>query len=96
MSKVCELTGIRPLTGNNVSHSNRKTKTRQEPNLKKKKYFIPELAQNVILRLSTRAIRTVDKLGGISHALVKAKPAKLSARLAKLQRKIIKARQKAA
>ncbi|MCP5468196.1 MAG: 50S ribosomal protein L28 [Deltaproteobacteria bacterium] len=96
MSKVCELTGIRPLTGNNVSHSNRRTKTRQEPNLKKKRYFIPEIAQNVILKLSARAIRTVDKLGGISQALVKAKPEKLSTRLAKLQKQIIKARQKAA
>jgi large subunit ribosomal protein L28 len=63
MSKVCQLTGKRPLAGNNVSHSNRKTKRRFLPNLQKKRYFIPELDKWVTLKVSTSAMRTINKLG---------------------------------
>lgn len=63
MSKVCELTGKRPIVGNKVSHSNVKTKRRFEPNLKKKKFYIPELDRTVTLKVSTRAMKTIDKLG---------------------------------
>ncbi|MBI2608458.1 MAG: 50S ribosomal protein L28 [Deltaproteobacteria bacterium] len=90
MSRLCELTGIRPLTGNTVSHANNKTKMRQLPNLKYKKYFIPELDKNVSLRLSTRAIRTIDKLGGVSKAVFKASEKKISGRLLKLKKQLEK------
>lgn len=63
MSKVCQLTGKRPITGNNVSHSNRKTKRRFLPNLQKKKYYIPETDQWVDLKICTSAMRTINKLG---------------------------------
>ena len=63
MSKVCKITNKKPLVGNNVSKSHRKTKRRQMPNLQKKKYFIPELGKTVQLKLSTTAIRTIDKYG---------------------------------
>ena len=63
MSKVCQLTGKRPITGNNVSHSNRRTKRRFLPNLQKKRFYIPETDQWVTLKLSTSAIRTINKLG---------------------------------
>lgn len=63
MSKVCELTGKRPIVGNNVSHSNRKTKRRFLPNLIKKQFYIPELDKTVTLKVSTKALRTIDKLG---------------------------------
>jgi large subunit ribosomal protein L28 len=63
MSKVCQLTGKRPVTGNNVSHSNRKTKRRFLPNIQKKRYYIPETGQWVTLKLSTSAMRTIDKRG---------------------------------
>ena len=63
MSKVCDFTGKRPLSGNNVSHSKRRTKRRFLPNLQKKRYFIPETKQWVTLRLSTSAMRTINKLG---------------------------------
>lgn len=63
MSKVCDLTGKRPITGNNVSHSNRKTKRRFYPNLQKKKFFIPETGEWVTLKVSAAAIRTINKLG---------------------------------
>ncbi len=63
MSKVCQLTGKRPISGNNVSFSNRKTKRRFMPNLHKKRYFIPELDKWVTIKLSTSAMRTINKLG---------------------------------
>jgi large subunit ribosomal protein L28 len=63
MSKVCQLTGKRPISGNNVSHANNRTKRRFEPNLQKKRFFIPELNKWVTLRISTSALRTMNKLG---------------------------------
>jgi large subunit ribosomal protein L28 len=63
MAKVCDLTGKKPITGNHVSHSNRKTKRRFLPNLQKKKFFIPETDEWVTLKVSTSAIRTINKLG---------------------------------
>ncbi|HHH50079.1 MAG TPA: 50S ribosomal protein L28 [Saprospiraceae bacterium] len=63
MSRVCQLTGKRPITGNNVSHSNRKTKRRFLPNLHKKRFFIPETDQWVTLKVSSNALRTINKLG---------------------------------
>lgn len=72
MSKVCQLTGKRMMVGNNVSHSNRKTKRRFYPNLIKKKFFIPEEDRWVSLTVSAAALRTVNKLG-ISAAIKAAK-----------------------
>ena len=63
MSKVCQLTGKRPLTGNNVSHSNAKTKRRFLPNIQKKRFFIPELDKWVTMKVSTKALKTINKLG---------------------------------
>src|SRR5574337_1260110 len=86
MSRICELTGVGPLTGNNVSHSNRRTRTRWLPNLKKKKYLIPELGRTVTLTLSTRAIRTIDKLGGITPTLRGVREEGLSEGLLRIKR----------
>jgi len=63
MSKVCQLTGKRPVSGNNVSHSNQKTKRRFLPNLQKKRFYIPETDKWVTLKITTKAIRTINKLG---------------------------------
>jgi len=63
MARVDQLTGKRPITGNNVSHSNRKTKRRFLPNLQKKKFYIPELDKWVTLKVSASTIRTINKLG---------------------------------
>ncbi len=63
MSKVCQLTGKRPISGNNVSHSKRKTKRRFVPNVHKKRFFIPETNQWVSLKLSAKAMRNINKLG---------------------------------
>ncbi len=63
MSKICQLTGKRPITGNNVSHSKHRTKRRFLPNLHKKRFFIPETDEWVTLKVSSHAIRTINKLG---------------------------------
>ena len=63
MSRICKISGKRPKTGNNVSKANNKTKRRQYPNLQKKKIFIPELNRNVTIKLSTKALKTIDKYG---------------------------------
>lgn len=63
MSKICQLTGKRPISGNNVSFSNRKTKRRFLPNLQKKRFFIPETGQWVTLKITTSAIRNINRLG---------------------------------
>lgn len=63
MSRVCQLTGKRPISGNNVSHSNRKTKRRFLPNLHKKKFYIQEKDKWVTLKVSSAALRNINKLG---------------------------------
>jgi large subunit ribosomal protein L28 len=63
MARRCQLTGKGPLTGNNVSHSNRRTKMRQLPNLQRKRIYIPEEDRWVKVKLSARALRTVTRKG---------------------------------
>ncbi|MDR2083471.1 MAG: 50S ribosomal protein L28 [Bacteroidales bacterium] len=63
MSRVCQLTGKRMMSGNNVSHSNVKTRRRFYPNLQTKKFYIPEEDSWVVLKVSTSAMRTIDKKG---------------------------------
>ena len=63
MSKVCKITGKRPLVANNVSKANNKTKRRQLPNLQKKKVFIPELGKSVRIKVSVNALKSIDKEG---------------------------------
>jgi len=63
MSRICQLTGKHPISGNNVSHSHRKTKRMFYPNIQKKKFFIPEENRWVTLKISTSALRTINKKG---------------------------------
>lgn len=63
MSQICMLTGKKALKGNNVSHSNRKTKRLFHPNLQVKKFYIPEEDAWITLKVSTNAIRTINKKG---------------------------------
>ncbi|MCX7908113.1 MAG: 50S ribosomal protein L28 [Ignavibacteria bacterium] len=63
MARVCVITGKKPLTGNNVSHANNRTKRRFLPNLQWKKFWIPEQKRWIRLRVSTQAIKTIDKRG---------------------------------
>ncbi len=71
MARVCDLTGKRRLVGNKVSHSNIKTKMTQKPNLQMKTVYDPESGKKIRLKLSTRAIRTLDKVGSLSKFLRK-------------------------
>ena len=63
MSRVCQVTGKRPLSGNNVSHSNRKTKRRFLPNLHWHRFWVPSQKQFVKLLVSSKGLRIIDKLG---------------------------------
>lgn len=63
MARKCKLTGKGPMTGNNVSFSQKKTKRRFLPNIQTKRIYVPELDRYVRIKMSVRAMRTVDKLG---------------------------------
>lgn len=63
MSKVCDVTGKRPLVGHNVSHSNRHTKRRFEINLISKRFWLEDEKRWISLRVSARGMRRIDKLG---------------------------------
>ncbi len=72
MSRVCQITGKRPRVGNNVSHANNKTKRKFLINLHKKRFYIPEEDRWITLKVSSTALRTINK-NGISSVLKKAK-----------------------
>ncbi|MDX9750724.1 MAG: 50S ribosomal protein L28 [Flavobacteriales bacterium] len=63
MSKVCQITGKHVITGNKVSHSNRKTRRTFAPNLQDRKYFLPGENKWINLRVSAAGMRTIDKIG---------------------------------
>ena len=63
MSKVCQVTGKKPIVGNSVSHSNIKTKRRFEPNLHYHRFWLESEKRFVRLRVSNHGLRTIDKLG---------------------------------
>lgn len=90
MSRMCELTGTKPMSGHNVSHSNVKTKRRFLPNLLDVKLRSETLDQSFKFRIAAKALRTVDKLGGLDGFLAKAKSENLSDKAAKVKRNIEK------
>lgn len=63
MSKVCQVTGKRPVTGNNVSHSKRRTRRRWLPNLHKKRFWVESEGRFVTLKVSSKGLRIIDKKG---------------------------------
>ena len=67
MSRVCKLTGKKPLRGNRVSKSNNRTNRFQYPNLQRKKIFVPELNKNITIKMSVKAMKIIDKLGLMSY-----------------------------
>ncbi|MFY0593697.1 50S ribosomal protein L28 [Roseivirga sp.] len=72
MARVCDITGKKVQVGNNVSHANNRTRRKFYPNLQKKRFFIPEEDKWVTLKVSTSALRTINK-NGISAVLKKAR-----------------------
>ena len=89
MARVCELSGKKVMTGNNVSHANNKTKRKFYPNLKKVTFKSNILKRNIRLNVSNSALRTVDYKGGLDFYLKSVKSFRLSPKAKKLKTKII-------
>ncbi|WP_158968769.1 50S ribosomal protein L28 [Chachezhania sediminis] len=92
MSRRCELTGKGPMSGQNVSHANNKTKRRFLPNLNDVTLQSETLGRGVKLRISAHALRSVDHRGGLDAFLAKAKDAELSDTALKVKKEIEKAK----
>jgi large subunit ribosomal protein L28 len=90
MSRRCELTGKGVMTGHNVSHANNKTKRVYRPNLQDVSLASDALGQDVKLKISMSALRSVDRVGGIDAFLLKSKDKVLSPRALRLKRMIAK------
>jgi large subunit ribosomal protein L28 len=93
MSRRCELTGKGPMTGNNVSHANNKTRRRFLPNLQDVSLQSEALGRSFKLRVSSAALRSVDHRGGLDAYLARAKDEELSANALKIKRELGKAAQ---
>ena len=91
MSRVCELSGKGPMTGNTVSHANNKSRRRFLPNLNEVTLMSDVLGQSYRLRVSAHALRTVDHRGGLDAFLAKARDEELSAKALKIKRELEKA-----
>ena len=90
MSRVCELTGKGPMSGNNVSHAKNRSRRRFLPNLNAVSLISDALGQTFKLRISAAALRTVDHRGGLDAFLAKAKDDELSAKAQKIKKDIAK------
>ena len=90
MARRCELTGKSVMTGNNVSHAQNKTRRRFRPNLHAVSLQSEALGETVRLRVSSAALRSVEKLGGLDGYLRKAPEGALSLRAARAKRRIAK------
>jgi large subunit ribosomal protein L28 len=90
MARECELSGVKPIVGHKVSHSNVKTKRRFLPNLVNVTLRSEALGQAFSRRIAAKTLRTVDKHGGLDGYLAKAKDEKLSAKALKIKRDIEK------
>lgn len=91
MSRVCELTGKGPMTGNTVSHANNKSRRRFLPNLNEVTLISDVLGQSFKLRVSAAGLRSVDHRGGLDAYLAKARDEELSPAALKIKKDIAKA-----
>ncbi len=91
MSRRCELTGQGPMSGNNVSHANNKTKRRFLPNLVDVTLASETLGKSFKMRISASALRSVDHRGGLDAFLAKAKDVELSDRMLAVKKELAKA-----
>jgi large subunit ribosomal protein L28 len=90
MSRVCELSGKGPMSGNKVSHANNKSRRRFLPNLNEVTLISDVLGQSYRLRISAAALRTVDHRGGLDAFLAKEGDDNLSAKALKIKKEIAK------
>lgn len=92
MARRCELTGKSVMSGNNVSHAHNKTRRRYLPNIQRLSIFSEVLDRPVRLKVSAKAIRTVEHAGGLDNFLANAREADLSPNARRARREILKAR----
>ena len=90
MSKVCEITGKRPMTGNNVSHANNRTKRRFIPNLQNVKLYSGALQKYINLNITVKTMKTVEKNGGLDSYLIKTSNRNLADTALKIKKQILK------
>ena len=90
MSKVCEISGKKPMTGNNVSHANNRTKRRFMPNLQNVKFYSGTLQKYINLNITVRTMKTVEKNGGLDSYLIKTSNKNLAETAIKIKKQILK------
>ena len=89
MVKKCDITNVKPMTGNNVSHAVNKTKRRFFPNLQNASFFSEILGKNIKLKVTSKGIKTVEKNGGIDKFLLNSKNSKLNIETRKLKKILV-------
>ena len=90
MSKVCEISGKKPMSGNNVSHANNRTKRRFLPNLQSIKLYSGILQKYINLNITIRTMKTVEKNGGLDSYLIKTSNKNLADTAIKIKKQILK------
>ena len=90
MSKVCEISGKKPMSGNNVSHANNRTKRRFIPNLQNVKLYSGTLQKYINLNITVRTMKTVEKNGGLDSYLIKTSNRNLADPAIKIKKQILK------
>ena len=90
MSKVCEISGKKPMSGNNVSHANNRTKRRFIPNLQNVKLYSEILQKHINLNITVRTMKTVEKNGGLDSYLIKTSNRNLADTAIKIKKQILK------
>ena len=90
MSKVCEISGKKPISGNNVSHANNRTKRRFIPNLQNVKLYRGTLQKYINMNITIRTMKTVEKNGGLDAYLIKTSNKNLANTAIKIKKQILK------
>ena len=94
MSKECKISGKKPMSGNNVSHANNKTKRRFIPNLQNVKLYSGTLQKYINLNITIRTMKTVEKNGGLDSYLIKTSNKNLADTAIKIKKQILKCNKK--
>ena len=90
MSKICDISGKKPMSGNNVSHANNRTKRRFIPNLQNVKLYSGTLQKYINLNITIRTMKTVEKNGGLDSYLIKTSNKNLAETAIKIKKQILK------
>ena len=94
MSKICDISGKKPMSGNNVSHANNRTKRRFIPNLQNVKLYSGTLQKYINLNITIRTMKTVEKNGGLDSYLIKTSNKNLAETAIKIKKQILKSNKK--